>query len=654
MQPAADNAEYINLTDSPGTSSEIVLGLLHWLRIARYRRKTIVQAVCISALLGAAYYVVAERYYQSTAKLLIIQRNQDQLANVAEHPNLDNTMATHRELVTSSLVIQNAIEHLLPEHRIDLEKTPPADWNHALSERLSATTTRKTNFIQVSYLSLSPEAAAAVVSAVVQSYLEFVENTHKGTASDVLANLTLELNSVKQSLAAKQGELQAFRQQYGALTVRTADGIIDPTIQKALKLNESLTAAQQRRRALETQLTALRTTMQHGGDLQPFIAGLEDTIGRQMMSSALGLSPEDLSVIRQQQQKRLEAQTELQSLTPFYGAAHPRIAQVSDRIRGIEAYLASYRSRGSEQLSLESQQLGPVIESILAQSLAHAQRQEEQLAASFNDARDRAVRESGGLAELESRERELTRLENQQDILLEKIANIDLHQFQSPIQASVVQEPLPNERPVSPQLRLVVVVSLLVGLFSGGLIVYVQDVLDDRFMSPEDLTAQLGVPVLAMVRRLEPIEGEGLATVHAYDRPNAVETEAFRTLRTSITLSAEVANRILISSAEPSDGKTTIAANLGVSFAQAGKKTLIVDADLRKPGMTTMFALKGRLGVADLLKSDHDLVESASQFVHATELPNLYVLAAGTLAQPSRVAQQPALRRIVGVGRVLL
>ena len=629
MHSTIENTE-ISATDASGSSSELVLGLLHWLRIARYRRKTIIQAVCVCALLGAVYYLIAPRYFQSTAKLLIIQRNQDQLATVGEHPNLDNTMATHRELVTSPLVIQNAIEHLLSEHKVDLQDSPPSRWIEDLASRLSATTIRKTNFIQVNYRSLSPEAAAAVVSAVVQSYLEFVENTHKGTASDVLANLTHELESVKRTLAAKQVELQTFRQQYGALTVRTADGIIDPTIQKALKLNESLTAVQQRRLALENQLEALSAAIRTGADLQPFLAGLEDTVGRQLMTSALGLSPEDLRLIKEQQQQLFEAQNELQSLAPFYGPAHPRVVDAAERVRNIEQFLATYHSKGGERLAFGSNELGPLIEAMLAQSVEHARREEQQLAESFGDARDRAVRESGGLADLESRERELTRLENQQDILLNKIANIDLHQFQSPIQASVVQEPLPQERPVSPQLRLVVAVSLLAGLVSGGLIVYVQDVLDDRFMSPEDLMAQLGVPVLAMVRRLDPIEGTGLDTIHACARPNAIESEAFRTLRTAITLSTEMANRILISSAEPSDGKTTVAANLAVSFAQAGKRTLIVDADLRKPGMTALFALKGRSGVADLLQSELPLGESAQQLVHSTNLPNLHVLAAGT------------------------
>jgi capsular exopolysaccharide synthesis family protein len=160
--------------------------------------------------------------------------------------------------------------------------------------------------------------------------------------------------------------------------------------------------------------------------------------------------------------------------------------------------------------------------------------------------------------------------------------------------------------------------------------VYVQDVLDDRFMSPEEITAQLGVPVLAMIRRLEGIVGQGLSTVHTHVRPNAIETEAFRTLRTAITLSSDHTHRVLISSAEPSDGKTTVAANLAVSFAQAGKRTLIVDADLRKPGMSALFALKGRAGLADLLYTDGALAESAPLLVNQTELPGLHILAAGT------------------------
>ena len=626
-------------------SSDFVFGLLHWLRIARYRRKTIIASVCITLLLGAVYYVVAPRYYRSTAKLLIIQRSNDQLAMVGEQQSLDNTMATHQELMTSPVVIQDALDHLLPEHRIDLRNTPPQFWNDELAKRLQAKTSRKTNFIQVSYQSLSPEAASGVVSAVVQSYLRFVEGTHKGTASDVLTGLTKELDEVRGQVAAKQQELQNFRQQVGSLTIRNNDGIVDPTIQKALHLSEALTAAQEERLMLERQLETIRQAVANGGDLQPYLASLEESVGKQIMVSALGLSTEDLSLIKDQQRKLFDAQQELKSLTPFYGPAHPKIADVNERIRSIESYLTNYRANtGNRLASFGSRELGPMMESMLQQSVAQAHRKEEQLAQSFQQARAQAGQESGGVVRLESLEREVRRLEKQQDVLLDRIASIDLRQLQAPIQATVVQEPLPEDNPISPQLRHVAVLSLLCGLGIGGLIVYVQDVLDDRFSSPEEITAQLAVPVLAMVRELEPIDGVGLASVHTHVCPTAVETETFRTLRTALTLSADVSDRILVSSAEPGDGKTTISVNLAVSFAQAGKRTLIIDADLRKPGMTARFDLKKCSGVAEILLAAEAPAELGPQLVHGTELENLDLLPAGARQpNPSELLSGPRL-----------
>ncbi len=632
MQSTSDNTNQAATSESPvlPASSDFVFGILHWLRIARYRRKTIIQSLCVAAILGAIYYALAPRYYESTAKLLIIQRSNDQLAMVSEQQSLDNTMATHQELITSPVVIQAALEQLLPEHRIDLRDTPPQFWNDAIARRLSAKTTRKTNFIQVSYRSLSPEAAAGVVSAVVQSYLGFVDGTHKESASDVMVVLTNELNEVRRQLTLKQNELQALRQQVGSLTVRSNDGIVHPTIQKALQLSEALTAAQEERFALERQLESIQQAIAAGGDLQSCLAGLEETIGKQMMVSVLGLSSEDLSLIKDQQQKLFDAQQERQSLAPFYGPAHPKIAEIDQRINSIETYLANYRANTGERIaSFGSQELGPMLESMLKQSVAQAHRKEAQLAKSFRETRDQAVKESGNVVQLESREREVKRLERQQDVLTDRIANIDIRQLQAPIQATVVKEPLPNESPVAPQLRHVMIMSLFGGLFVGGLIVYVQDVLDDRFSSPEEMTTQLSVPVLAMVRDLEPIDGTGLPAIHTFVRPTAIDTEAFRTLRTALTLSVEVADRILISSAEPGDGKTTVAANLAVSFAQAGKRTLVIDADLRKPGMTARFDLKGRPGVADLLLSELPPTEIAPQLVYQTELGNLDVLPTG-------------------------
>lgn len=218
---------------------------------------------------------------------------------------------------------------------------------------------------------------------------------------------------------------------------------------------------------------------------------------------------------------------------------------------------------------------------MLEQSVEQTWQKEQQMSASFEEARKEAARHSGDLVQLRMLEREVTRLEAQYDLLFEKISTVDMRQMQAPIQATVVREPVPDRVPVSPQIRFLVFICLASGIAVGTAIVYVQDILDDRFSSPEELTSQLGVPVLAMVRNLTPLPGEGMDTVHTYKLPHAVETEAFRTLRTAISLSGTSCERLLISSSEPGDGKTTISVNLSVAMAQAGKRTLVIDADLR-------------------------------------------------------------------------
>ena len=143
--------------------------------------------------------------------------------------------------------------------------------------------------------------------------------------------------------------------------------------------------------------------------------------------------------------------------------------------------------------------------------------------------------------------------------------------------------------------------------------VYIQDLLDDRFGSPEEMSVQLGVPVLSLVKELTPTGGVGLDAVHMHAGGEAFQTEAFRTLRTALTIGGEVSDRVMISSAEPSDGKTTVSANLAVAFTQVGKRTLVIDADLRKPGMTALLDLKGAPGVTDILTTTDPVSDLAGQ-----------------------------------------
>ena len=625
-----DSKKMLYVDNQAGPSNDLVPIAMRLLRIFRYRKKVIFSTIYCFALVGIAYYFLATRYFESSAKLLIVEQKADQLSAIGDHDNTGNTMATHRELAVSPVVIEQAIKQLAPQYRVDLQGISPKKWAKTLAKRLQAKSTRKTNFIEVSYRSRNPEAAAAVVSSVIQSYLDFIENNHKGTAGEIISVLTEERNELQVDLNQKQTSLQQFRQQVGHLGISSEDSVVEPMIQRALRLNEAMLDAQEKRLEMQATLASFEDSLSRGDDISQQLMSIEATLGKQMLLTSMGLSPQDLQILGEQQKRLLAAQAELQALSADYGPNHPQVLEVQQQVQTLQEYLSTYYSSADERFdSLGNAVNAETIRNMLVQSVRQSLQQEKQLQESFEQARAEASQHSGALVKLRMLERDVLRKESLYDSLSEKIANIDISKIQAPIKATVVREPLPNEIPVTPQLRFLAIMCLFGGTLAGGLIVYVQDVLDDRFSSPEELSSQLGVPVLAMVRNLEQLPGEGLETVHTKTMPSSVETEAFRTLRTSLSLSGDVCDRILISSSEPGDGKTTISANLSVAFAQAGKRTLVIDADLRRPGFTALVNLKGQPGVADVLASDEPPEITATRFVQHTVVDGLDILPVG-------------------------
>ncbi len=607
-----------------------IASALRFLRVLERRRAVVINCLMLSCALGIAYYAVATRLYESSARLLVIEQKQDQIANVGDGGASDNTMATHRELVTSPVVLEGAIQRLAPDDRIDLVDKPPHEWIKTLTRNLSATTTRRTNLINVSYRSRRPQAAAAVVRAVIESYLEFVRKNHQGSAAELKTVLTEGRDKAAAELAQKQRRLQEFRLEIGQLALPADQGVADPIVQRAMQLNDTLIAAQRRRIDLESTLASVRDAMATGADVEQHLAGIEESVGQQMTLMSLGLSTQDLEVQAEQERKLLDAQADLQRLNPFYGPNHPRIQELQQQIASLESYLRNYRTNsGKRSDPAQNAKLGAMAQTMLEQAVRQATERERTVSEAFEKARSEAAQYSSRIDQLKMYERDLARAEELHGVLCESIANVDFRQGQAPLQATVVSEPLAVLRPVSPQLRFVAIVSVLLGGAIGAAIVYVQDVLDDRFDSPEELTAQLGVPVLALVRTLERLEGDALAGVHTHATPTGPAAESFRTLRTALTLNAAASGRILVSSAEPGDGKTTVAVNLAVAFAQSGKRTLVIDADLRKPGLTTRLGLKSHPGVADLLTTGRPVGEVAREFIHRADEPDLDVLPTG-------------------------
>jgi capsular exopolysaccharide synthesis family protein len=285
---------------------------------------------------------------------------------------------------------------------------------------------------------------------------------------------------------------------------------------------------------------------------------------------------------------------------------------------------------------------------MVQQKLEESRKKEEMLTARFEETRAEAINLSGQLAQIELLERDVKRLSDMNDVLLNQIASLDLKQNGQEVRVAVIEEPVIATRPVSPRLSHVALLTVLGGFGLALGLVTLLDALDDRFRSVDEMQSRLGLPLLSMIQRLEAPEATGPRALVTHALPTSVASECFRTLRTALTLTYPDAHQIVVTSAEPSDGKTTTLANLAVCYAQGDKRTLLIDADLRRPGLTGLMDMRGPRGLSEVLRSEGDMAEVAALNLRPSGIKGLDVIPSGPRpADPAELLGSPRFSQLL-------
>jgi polysaccharide biosynthesis transport protein len=157
---------------------------------------------------------------------------------------------------------------------------------------------------------------------------------------------------------------------------------------------------------------------------------------------------------------------------------------------------------------------------------------------------------------------------------------------------------LPN-RPIGPDKRMLVLVSAAIGLALGVGAAYLLEILDDTLKTSEEVTSQLAIPHIGSIAE---ITSEELDGVYLTKNPRSLTAEAFRSLRTNLEFlgASQSFQVILVSSSTVNEGKSLVSANLAQVLAQAGRRVILVDADLRKPSLHQYFGLENDEGLSDV------------------------------------------------------
>jgi len=208
---------------------------------------------------------------------------------------------------------------------------------------------------------------------------------------------------------------------------------------------------------------------------------------------------------------------------------------------------------------------------------------------------------------------------------------------------SVVDRAQLPSAPYKPDLKMILAIALLLGLLAAGLLIALLEILDDTFKSPEEIEEQLGLALLGMIPNCDGDHAEALI-----ESGKGHFAEALRSLRTALQFSTDqgVPKTLLVTSAQPGEGKSTTALGLAVNFTQLGTKVLLIDADLRNPSQHRYLKCDNPAGLSNYL-SGRELPE---RLLQKTSVSRLYLMTSGPLPpNPSELLAGPKMMSLLSL-----
>jgi capsular exopolysaccharide synthesis family protein len=537
-------------------------------------------------------------------------------------------MPTHIRLVTSTAVVDRAIEKM---KLMDQEKEQSRDWPgpDQLVDGLKVTSQKDTEILEIAYRTKDKSAAVPVVDAVVGSYLDFVNETHRSTSRDILQILTQQKDELDKQLREKEEALLTLQEKEGVLT--SSDEKSNVAMSRVLTVNESLTQARVHRLELEARYNSLKLAIARKEPLEAYLLRYLDRMGPDLIAQSLGLHQNTESFMFQQDSVRraiVADQLELDRLRSIYGPKHPKVLMLEEKIRLTSQSLTPEKMTPERKHESEKE-LQDLAIKLLESDIKEAKGLEEDLQKQCEAEKAVAVAFNAQRAPLVALEMDLKRLRSFYDTVNLRIRQVNLGGDAGAISTQVIEPPQEPIAPVSPNLKKVALTCTLLGLFFGMILCYLFEWWDTGYRGPEDIVHHLNLAVIGHVPRMTPGKnGKALELVMDHT-PRSAEAEAFRTMRTAMMLCDAPPSKFTITSPEPGDGKTLILSNLAIAFAKSGMRVLLIDGDLRRPRLRELFDLPRSIGLSQLLQDVEFKEADLENAIQRTAVANLDVLPSG-------------------------
>lgn len=518
----------------------------------------------------------------------------------------DQFLATQVKLIQSDSVLRPIADqyHLLDVERQASRKPTRAEEDAPiLLNKLKVTRPPNTYLLLISYRSTDPRLAAAVANGIARSYVEHTYNIRFHSSANLASFMEGQLEELKAKMERSSAALAQFERELNVINPEEKTSILSSRL---LQLNTEYTNAQTDRVRKESAWKSVQS-----GSLE---------------SAQVSTQGENLKTLSQ---KLDDARQKFADVKTHYGANHPEYRKAAVQVEEIERQVRDARQNAARRVEVEYRESGNR-EAMLRKAVAETK-------AEFDSLNARSF-------EYQSLKREAEADKTLYEELIRKIKEAGIN---AGFQNSAIRIADPARaavRPVFPKMPLNIALAFLFSTLLALGAAVMSDVLDKSIRDPEQIASLFKTEVMGSLpmvktwhRRIAPARtqeaGTALVPVDGSETGGRKQSvtgfeEAVRTLRNSILLGSfdRRLKSLMITSATPAEGKTTTAVHLAIAHAQQKHKTLLIDCDMRRPGVHGKLGINPESGLATVLQNG---LQWRGKLVKLVELPDLDVLPSG-------------------------
>ncbi len=566
---------------------------------------------------GEQFYEDPEPYFQTQYKILrgrdltrrVIKKlhleRVPEFNGTAKRPDTPLTLLTSMRTRLTSLVWKSTPVQEAPK----VDETP--DESALVSNfigRVNVDPVRGSRLVDITFDSEDAAFAAQAANALMEEYVEQNLAAKLGATDNMLEWLGKELSNQQAKVEESERALSEYRDKQNAMSLDDKQNIVGSRLNT---LNDAYTKAKLERVQKETQYNQIKP----------------------LLASAAAVLPDSLPItiqntsIQQLKTKLADLQQTRVQASQKYGEKHPTMI-------ALNAQIAETQS----QLNIETQKALQTVKNDYDSALLAERTYAQNLDAAKADVQDLS-RKSVGYNVME---REAKSNRTIYESLLQREKELRVSSNSRSNNVRIVDRAEVPKQPMAPTGRRTWLTSIAIGFVLAVGVAFGLDYMNDTIKTPEDVTRRLKLPFLGLVPSVRDDKHPVLASAHV---PHDFG-EAFRSLRTSLVarFPNEGTKILLVTSAQPLEGKTTTACNIAMALAYGGSRVLLVDADMRRPGMHRPLRLTNERGLSQVLIGQ----ARVRDVIQRTVDPNLLAITAGrTPPNPSELLASERMKTLL-------